>query len=382
MMADGLPNGAAQLAGFATLLRNNGFAVAPEQNVTFMQAATLLGPGTINDVRLAARAVFGPSPDRIEEFDALFRAYFYGEVAVSPATTPDQEQPRAFDGNEKAFEAPDLGELNPSGEETSMSEVLSRRTFHEEDEAASLRHFRRRAPEQLPRRLGSRRRHARRGQQLDIRRTLRSVIQNDGDPREIHWRRRTTRQRNVLILIDVSGSMKEQTDSYMRFAHAVAHAAERVECFTFGTRLTRVTRSLRLKNRDQALARAAETVADWDGGTRIGEALQAFLAVPRFSGYARGALVIVLSDGLERGDPTALRDAVAKLTRRAWRLVWLSPLAADTGYIPETTALKEILPLIDIFAAAATPSQLYANTLRYSSLPHLGKSHLRTGRSR
>ena len=100
-----------------------------------------------------------------------------------------------------------------------------------------------------------------------------------------------------------------------------------IEVFTFGTRLTRVTRPMRLKRREQALAAAAQIVSDFDGGTRIGDALQAFLAVPRFAGYARGAATLIVSDGLERGDPLALADAVAKLSRRAWRLSWLTPLA-------------------------------------------------------
>ena len=124
-------------------------------------------------------------------------------------------------------------------------------------------------------------------------------------------------------------------------------AAGSAEIFTFGTRLTGVTRPLRLKRREQALAAAAHLVSDWDGGTRIGDALQAFLAVPRFGGYARGAAVIVVSDGLERGDVSALRDAVAKLSRRAWRVSWLTPLATAPGFRPQTEALTAIAPLVD-----------------------------------
>ena len=120
-----------------------------------------------------------------------------------------------------------------------------------------------------------------------------------------------------------------------------------VEIFTFGTRLTRVTRALRLKRREQALSGRRDLVSDWDGGTRIGDALQAFLAVPRFGGYARGAAVVIVSDGLERGDPAALRDAVARLSRRAWRVSWLTPLAADAGFRPQTEALIAIRRFVD-----------------------------------
>src|SRR4030095_11714604 len=146
----------------------------------------------------------------------------------------------------------------------------------------------------------------------------------------------------VLLLIDVSGSMKGRTDDNMKLAHALLHASRNVEVFTFGTRLTRVTRALRLKRREQALSAPAHLVSDWDGGTRIGDALQAFLAAPRFGSYARGAVVVILSDGLERGDPSALRDAVAKLSRRAWRLSWLTPLAAGPRFQPQHGAAVRV----------------------------------------
>ena len=113
------------------------------------------------------------------------------------------------------------------------------------------------------------------------------------------------------------------------------------------SRLTRVTRAMRLKHREQALAATSAIVSDWDGGTRIGDALQAFLGVPRFAGYSRGAMVVILSDGLERGDPAAMREAVTRFSRLAWRLSWLTPLAADPNFKPQTEALKAILPFVD-----------------------------------
>jgi len=144
--------------------------------------------------------------------------------------------------------------------------------------------------------------------------------------------------------------MKSRTEENMKLAHALVQAAPSVEVFTFGTRLTRITRPLRMKRREQALNAAAHLVSDWDGGTRIGDALRAFLAVPRFAGYSRGAAVIVLSDGLERGDPSAMRNAVTRLSRLAWRVSWLTPLAADPNFTPQTEGLKAILPLVDDLA--------------------------------
>ena len=176
-------------------------------------------------------------------------------------------------------------------------------------------------------------------------------MRNDGDVMQLRRLKRRLRQRRILLLIDVSGSMKERTETHLRIAHALAHAVERIEVFTFGTRLTRVTRAMRLQaTASRRWPRPPAIVSDWDGGTRIGDALQAFLAVPRFAGYSRGALVLILSDGLERGDPAAMREAVTRLSRLAWRVSWLTPLAADPDFTPQTEALKAILPLVDDLA--------------------------------
>ncbi len=182
---------------------------------------------------------------------------------------------------------------------------------------------------------------------VDLRRTLRDATRNDGEIIKLSRLKRRNRPRKILLLIDVSGSMKARTDDNLRLAHALTQATARVEVFTFGTRLTRVTRAMRLKRREQALAGAAQIVSDWDGGTRIGDALRAFLAVPRFASYARGAVALVVSDGLERGDPAALADAVVRLSRGAWRLSWLTPLAVGRDFRPRTEALVAIFPLVD-----------------------------------
>ena len=180
-----------------------------------------------------------------------------------------------------------------------------------------------------------------------MRKMLRQAVQRDGEVIELPRLDRRMRQRRIVLLIDVSGSMKQQTDGYLRFAHALARAGRRVEVFTLGTRLTRITRAMKVRNRVQALALAGGAVADWDGGTRLGDALQAFLAIPRYAGFARGAAVIVLSDGLERGDHSALTDAVLQLSRLSWKLVWLTPLASGRNFKPETTAMQAVLPFID-----------------------------------
>jgi uncharacterized protein with von Willebrand factor type A (vWA) domain len=180
-----------------------------------------------------------------------------------------------------------------------------------------------------------------------MRRAMRDAVKRDGEMLSLPKLRRKLGQRRILLLIDVSGSMKAETDGSLRFAHALARVSERIEIFTVGTRLTRVTRAMRLVNRDQALAAAAASVADWDGGTRIGDALHAFLSVPRFASFARGGLVLIVSDGLERGDHGAMTQAVETLSRLAWRIVWLTPLAADAGFAPRTAAMQSIVPFVD-----------------------------------
>jgi len=192
------------------------------------------------------------------------------------------------------------------------------------------------------------------------------MLRRDGEISQLPTRHRRTRQRRVLILVDVSGSMKAGTDGALRLCHALVQAGERVEAFTLGTRLTRVTRALRHRNREQALTLASGLVADWDGGTRLGEALAVFLSVPRFASFARGALVIMVSDGLERGGPEALTTAMTRLRGLAWSVLWLSPLASDPAYRPETGAMRAILPMLDRLGDGSSPSSLVREILAFS----------------
>ena len=334
-MSDTLPRAARPFVSFAALLRGNGFSVAPEQTAAFLAAIELLGPSGIIDIRRAATATLAPPPERRAEFDALFDAHFLGATTTiaTPAETEDDEV-RVREGDRGGFDPPVTDQTRESGQAAATAEMLAARRFGPEPDDEVLRRFARALPARLPRRRGYRRQADRRGRAFDLRRSLREAIRNDGEVMRLPRLRRRPRQRRVLLLIDVSGSMKERTDAHLRFAHALGRAVERFEAFTIGTRLTRVTKALRLKNRDQALATAATIVADWDGGTRIGDALQAYLAVPRFAGYARGALVLIVSDGLERGDHRAMTEAVARLSALAWRVSWLTPLAADPRYRP------------------------------------------------
>jgi uncharacterized protein len=363
-----LPRAAAPFIAFPALLRVHGFAVAPDQTTAFLAAIGLLGPRSVADIRRAAHATLGPPPERRGDFNALFDAHFLGADAITAdlAAAADDEVQVREDG--RGDQQPLLSDkVNEAGQAATAAEAPSLRRFGPDDgDGQALHRLVRTAPARLPRRRGYRLARSRRGQSFDLRRTLREAVRNDGDVVRLSRLRRRTRQRNLLLLIDVSGSMKARTEAHLRLAHTVTHAAERadrVEVFTFGTRLTRVTRSLRLKNRDAALAAASTLVSDWDGGTRIGDALQAFLAVPRFAGYARGTFVAVLSDGLERGDPAAMRDAVSRISRRAWRLSWLTPLASGPDFRPETEALKAVLPFLDDLGDGSTVEAVCAHLL-------------------
>lgn len=340
-----LPAAARPFVAFPALLREHGIAAAPEQTTTFLMAVELLGPRSIAHVRKAAVATLAPHPEQRELFDALFDLHFLGGAFAEPGEddfTPDEDISIQEDSGSREVL---LGEeINETGQAATGTEALSLRRLQPLDERETLRRFGRALPASLPRRRGYRHRTARRGPMVDLARSIRDAIRHDGEVMSLRKLRRVRRPRPILLLVDVSGSMKQRSDANLALAHTIVQSVPRAEVFTFGTRLTRVTRALRRRRREQALAEASGLVADWDGGTRIGDALQAFLAVPRFAAYARGAIVVVLSDGLERGDPAALVGAVERLARRAHRIDWLTPLAADPGYRPQTEALRLIAP--------------------------------------
>jgi uncharacterized protein with von Willebrand factor type A (vWA) domain len=178
-----------------------------------------------------------------------------------------------------------------------------------------------------------------------------------GEPGEIAWRRRATRPRRVVLLLDVSGSMSAYADALLRLAHRFSHPpagrgpAAPVEVFTVGTRLTRVTPAMRMRDPERAIVAAGETVPDWSGGTRLGEVLRAFVDRWGQRGVARGAVVVICSDGWERGDPALLAEQVQRLSRLAHRVVWVNPHRGKVGYQPVQGGIAAVLPYVDDFVA-------------------------------
>lgn len=354
-----LPAATELFVSFPTLLRANSFAAAPDQTIGFIEAIGLLGPRDVEDIRRSAVALFAIPQERRVDFDALFNAHFLGVSLPDAMPGDDEEEAEAHEGTGETQEIPEDPSDEP-GDDGTAAERLSHRTLIDQPEQA-LAKLRRDGPTSLPRRRSRRYRHARDGQVFDMRRAMRDAARCDGEVITLPRRRRRTGQRRIVLLIDVSGSMKDQTDQMLRLAHGLAQAAERLEAFTLGTRLTRVTPALRHANPGRAMDRAAALIADIDGGTRIGEALTAFLAVPRFAGFARGAAIVMLSDGLERGDPTALVSAIQRLQRMAWRLDWLSPLTPDGT--PQTQAMQAIMPHLTHLGDGATTQAIVDHLL-------------------
>lgn len=339
-----LPRALDPFVRFAQALRGAGFAVSPDQTTDFIAGIGVLGPGDMNDIYRAGRALFAIPPERVTEFDAIFRAVFLGQVIQAPADGDEDDDVEAFEPGAETQHIEADEDDSEIGAEAATTERLAQRAL---TEGGALQTLLREAAGALPRRRSYRRQRSKSGDRIDMRRTLRDAAKREGEVLHLFQSKRKTRQRRVLMLIDVSGSMKDRSEALLQLAHAVTQAADHAEVFTLGTRLTRITQALKIADQAQAMARAATAIADIDGGTRIGDALAAFLAVPRYAGFARGAAVLVLSDGLERGTPDAMIDAVNRLSRSAWRLDWLSPLAADPDYEPRTAGLAGILPVLD-----------------------------------
>ena len=240
-------------------------------------------------------------------------------------------------------------------------ELLRDKDFagYSDDERRRARGVIRRLAASVPQRMSHRtRRASRRGApphaaRPDLRRTLRASLRSDGDPIERHWRTPAPRPRRLVLICDVSGSMAPYSRMLLQYVQAAVAAHRRVEAFAFGTRLTRITRELATRDPDRAIERAAAAVHDWSGGTRIGEALG---TLNREHGrrLGRGAVVVILSDGWDRGDPDVLGAEMARLRRCAHRVIWLNPLKAHPGYEPLARGMAAALPHADHFLAGST----------------------------
>jgi uncharacterized protein with von Willebrand factor type A (vWA) domain len=353
----GVDEPGAAVHGFLAELRRAGVRVPVGSALLYAEALARLQaePAALY---WAGRATLVHRPEEIAPYDEAFARYWLGRragVAAEPA--PEESVTLATDDPD-APEAPepDVADDDDPGPDLALrfsrTEVLRARDFATLDAgeqaevnrlmadlrmAGALQRSRRRRP--------SRRTRGR----PDLRRTVRASLRTGGEP----VRRLTTvpsdRPRRVVLLADVSGSMEPYSRALVRFAHVAVAARARVEAFTLGTRLTRLTRELTTRDPDQALARAAAAVPDWSGGTRLGEALRRFNDQWGMRGVARGAVVVILSDGWDRGEPDELVEQMARLRRVAHRIVWVNPLKASPGYEPLARGMAAALPFVDEF---------------------------------
>jgi uncharacterized protein with von Willebrand factor type A (vWA) domain len=345
------------LHAFLRALEDAGVAVASPKKADFLVSIVASPPADVGGLYWRARITLVGRPEDFAAFDAVFAAFFAGGEVVY---AEEAEAPPDEGGETAAPQGGEDGELDTlepregSGLHASPLDLVHTRRFAPASDEArdALRELAGALDRVLPQIAARRSVRARRGPRLDIRRVLAAANRSGGEIVSLAWLRRPPRARRVLVLIDVSGSCKAASPDLLRFAHQVVRATDRAEAFTFGTRLTRVTRELDTPDVDAALATLSSCVLDADGGTRIGVALAQFLSNSRHVALARGALVIVLSDGLERGDPALMAAATHRLSRLAHRLVWWSPLACDPAYRPVTRGMRAVLGDLDTLGGA------------------------------
>ncbi len=343
------------LVGFTRVLRAAGLPVTSDRTVAFLTAAAEVGADSRRGVYWAGRATLCGEPDHLGVYARAFESWFGGLRADPGIPVPRRRQVvvDAALGEPPAGAASGEQHAEPVRALASATEVLRHRDLAELSAAdrAELAAMFTALRVRLPLRSSARRRPARRGQ-VDGRATMRDQLRRAGEPGRIAYRRRAQRPRRVVLLLDVSGSMSPYADALLRLAQVLTRRdPRRVEVFTMGTRLTRVSPALRQRDPDAALRAAGEQIADWSGGTRLGEVLRAFADRWGQRGSARGAVVVVCSDGWERGDPRLLAEQVARLRRLAHRLVWVNPHRGKAGYLPVQAGVAAALPHVDDFLA-------------------------------
>jgi uncharacterized protein with von Willebrand factor type A (vWA) domain len=390
------------LVVFGRALRANGFRAQPDRMVLLAQALEAVGLRSREDVRAASRTVLTRSADEATRFDAAFDVFWSsmndrrrpdapardeaddagrprqgsrdepasgvqtGEAAAAPP--PQDHESGATQGDRDALH---LIEGDRSFT-YSFAEGLYHKDFSRlsDSELDRARELTKRQAWDLGRRLTRRMKAGRGGGSFDPSRTLRSSLRRGGEMLSLETRLRRAKQRDLVLLCDISGSMDRYSRLLLQFVHTVRHAVGNVEAFVFGTRLTRITRQLRHREIQEALDDVAASVADWAGGTRIGESLHTFNRNWARRVLGRGAIVIIISDGWDRGDIGMLAREMERLQRSSYRLIWLNPLLGSAGYRPQTVGMKAALPFIDNFLPAHNLKSLVQLAALLQSVEH------------
>ena len=351
--AQGDPNGRADaLAGlvrFTRALAAAGLPVSMDRVTAYLAAVGSVDLAHRDALYWAGRLTLCGDPDDIATYERVYRQWFLQEQPELPSAIRQRQPTIASLTPETGGTGEVSGDVDPHQVAASEAEQLRSRDLGEltEDERRHLRELLALLRPDPPQRRSVRLRPARRGG-LDARRTVRAMLAAGGEPTALARRSRSVKARRVVLLVDVSGSMQPYADALIRFAHAMScRMPGAVEVFTIGTRLTRITRQLRLRDPEHALAAAAGAVPDFAGGTRLGETLQAFLNRWGQRGTARSAIVVLFSDGWERGDPTLLGEQMARLQRLAYAVFWMNPHAGKDGYVPVQSGIAAALPHVD-----------------------------------
>jgi uncharacterized protein len=349
------PPFASVLVGFARELRDAGVAVGSGEILGYCTAMGTLDPTDLVDLYWAGRVTLVSRRDHLPVYDRVFRRYFLDGADDLPepvrlAIRATQAQAVVDVPETEPGRAGQQEDETPLGLMASDVDALKHKSFAActPEELAAVHRIMKRIRVTPPRRRTRRTERAPSGSRPDMRRTVRETMRTHGEPAELFWRRRKLRQRPLILILDVSGSMADYSRNLLQFAYSTRRATSRVEVFCFGTRLTRITRELEHRRPDQALERAARVVFDWDGGTRIGESLDAFVRDWGRRGTCRGGIVVICSDGLDRGDPGVLATAAERLSRLSHRVVWLNPHKGDNrDFRPSTLGMMVVEPYVD-----------------------------------
>lgn len=343
------------LVHFGRALREKGLAVGSGDILTYCKAMTPLDPTDLLDLYWAGRTTLITRREDIPVYDEVFRVFFLG--TESPMQELLKLKAHASAEAETALELP---ATEPGGKEeedetllglmASNVETLKHRKFEDctKEELEALRRIMARIKLTPPKRRTRRTRTAKAGRRPDMRRTIRQSLRTNGEMVHLYWRQRRVRLRPLILILDVSGSMADYSRALLQFAYSAKRAASKVEVFCFGTRLTWITKPLQTRKPDEALARAAKLVVDWEGGTRIGDSLDRFVRKWGRRGMCRGGVVVICSDGLDRGDPEVLATSMERLSRLCHKIVWMNPHKGDrTNYQPTTVGMMIAEPYID-----------------------------------
>jgi uncharacterized protein with von Willebrand factor type A (vWA) domain len=363
------------LVAFGRILRRAGLDVTPESTRLFGSAIAAVGFDRKDRVRAAGRSIYARRREDREVFDRAFALFWRrygggeGDSPSLPRIRQDQRRAPTFPAEAPADVAVDG---TPPSTEPALASALERLTQAdfaaltpaEARDALSMIAALRPA---LPMRPSRRWRRHRRGGRPATARMLRAALRTEGEPLVWRWLAHPRRPRPIVLICDISGSMERYSRLMLRFAHAMSQSGAPVEVFAFGTRLTRITRELRVRDPDVALARIGRTVVDWNGGTRIGESLHELNRRWVRRTIRSGAIVLIVSDGWERGDPAQLALEMARLRRSCYRLYWLDPLASQPGFAPEVQGLKVATPFIDALLPCASVASLVGLAARLSS---------------